>query len=666
EKEPTPLSDHTQLAPSSLDRLVRRCLEKDPDARLQNARDAMHELKWIAANPTEVSAQSQEPETSKKRTGLKVWQVAMAVALVALLAERFLLPQLFPPKAVDSPIQPMVRAMIDLPEGHRLAGWASPTVAISDDGSTIAFVTQSESVPANQLWVRDLGASESKLVPESISAEGPTFSPDGKWVLFAVGVSGTKPQGVTRGLKKYSLETGLTQEVCDTRDFFGASWGKDGTIIYADQLPKGLWQVNAAGGTGNNFLKAAKVQEKSYSSLAWPQLLDVPNKSLVRLQGGSAFLRLGILNLESGAFSDLNIRATATAPISKNRLAYVDPKGTLLVAPLNTATESVSQSGIAVDRDISIAGAGAAVFAVAKNGTAIFSRGAVRGNRRNLRQLKIVKDKASITLPLEPNYFTGMAASPDGEFFATVLDGKIRVTELKGLTETVLPLGKVEGPMALRWSPDGKWLAFRGMDGGTTLDVFVIAVDGSSEPRRIFKAPSEAAPRSWFQSSRELLVHDFALDGKRLRLFRVPFDGEPTEVNIEPLADARLSPDGSVLLYLERQGTRPALVMRSFPDLGPKVRVLPGDDWRAVWSRDGSKVFAFGSEEAVEVDITREPFLAASQPRSILTNPGSYVWPHLSADGFGGFYVMEDVPGSGIVTQLEIITNWADNMPTFD
>ena len=46
--QPPPLSSVQPLTPPALDRLVHRCLEKDPDARWQSASDMAAELRWIS------------------------------------------------------------------------------------------------------------------------------------------------------------------------------------------------------------------------------------------------------------------------------------------------------------------------------------------------------------------------------------------------------------------------------------------------------------------------------------------------------------------------------------------------------------------------------------------------------------------------------------------
>ncbi len=49
DRDPEPLVSVQPLTPPGLDRLVRKCLAKDPEARWQNANDVADELRWIAA-----------------------------------------------------------------------------------------------------------------------------------------------------------------------------------------------------------------------------------------------------------------------------------------------------------------------------------------------------------------------------------------------------------------------------------------------------------------------------------------------------------------------------------------------------------------------------------------------------------------------------------------
>src|ERR1700739_447021 len=50
ETDPAPMSRLAQMTPPALDRLVKRCLAKDPDDRWQSARALEAELSWIASS----------------------------------------------------------------------------------------------------------------------------------------------------------------------------------------------------------------------------------------------------------------------------------------------------------------------------------------------------------------------------------------------------------------------------------------------------------------------------------------------------------------------------------------------------------------------------------------------------------------------------------------
>src|SRR5512137_1356080 len=63
DRDPTPPSQVMPLLPPTLDRVVRQCLAKDPDERIQTARDVMHELRWIA----EAGSRAGVPATASSR-----------------------------------------------------------------------------------------------------------------------------------------------------------------------------------------------------------------------------------------------------------------------------------------------------------------------------------------------------------------------------------------------------------------------------------------------------------------------------------------------------------------------------------------------------------------------------------------------------------------------
>jgi Tol biopolymer transport system component len=82
EKDPEPISAIQPLTPPAFERVVRTCLEKNPDDRFQSARDVRLELKWIAEGIGQLTAPSATPAA---KTAAKVlpWAIAAILALVA-------------------------------------------------------------------------------------------------------------------------------------------------------------------------------------------------------------------------------------------------------------------------------------------------------------------------------------------------------------------------------------------------------------------------------------------------------------------------------------------------------------------------------------------------------------------------------------------------------
>ena len=202
--------------------LVRRCLERDPRRRLRDIGEARLLLESALAGESgedavPVSGPAASPSSSGRR--LAVAAAIAAAGLIGLVVGRVA------PSSPALRAASAIRATIALPAGLELDGVGAPEIALSPDGSTLAFLARGESGPQH-LYVRRLDSDEAKLVPDSATAEGPFFSPDGKWVAFAVGVSGLGG-GIPQELRKQSLETGLTQTIAPIDDYFGGVWRQE-------------------------------------------------------------------------------------------------------------------------------------------------------------------------------------------------------------------------------------------------------------------------------------------------------------------------------------------------------------------------------------------------------------------------------------------------------
>ena len=111
-------SGEADSVPLVLDRVVKRCLEKDPDERWQSARDLRWELESIGAEPAAVTP----------RSGSPALLVALGVATLLLAALAFV------HFRGRNPDQETLRMSVLLPEKSRVL-----SIAVSPDGREIAM-----------------------------------------------------------------------------------------------------------------------------------------------------------------------------------------------------------------------------------------------------------------------------------------------------------------------------------------------------------------------------------------------------------------------------------------------------------------------------------------------------------------------------------------------
>ncbi|PYU19688.1 MAG: hypothetical protein DMG32_23935 [Acidobacteria bacterium] len=132
ETDPPPISLLQPMTPPQLDRVVKKCLAKERDDRWQSAKDLADELKWIAEAPERTKGVALEPKRTRE-----LWRrVALATAAVAIaVAGGVAIWNLRPTQP-----RPVVRTVIALPPGQQLAGLDQPVVAVSPDGSLLAYV----------------------------------------------------------------------------------------------------------------------------------------------------------------------------------------------------------------------------------------------------------------------------------------------------------------------------------------------------------------------------------------------------------------------------------------------------------------------------------------------------------------------------------------------
>ena len=170
-----------EVAPALLDRILRRCLAKDPDERWQSAADLRAALEMVEQSGTG-GVRADVESGGKKPVPTWLWIAAgvLGVALAGLALVHFR----------EKPSEtPVTRFTISPPEGAYLPSSGGPQgrptlPALSPDGRKLVFRAVSQD-GKGQLWIRSLDAVAAQPLEGTEGGVAPFWSPDGKSIGFS-------------------------------------------------------------------------------------------------------------------------------------------------------------------------------------------------------------------------------------------------------------------------------------------------------------------------------------------------------------------------------------------------------------------------------------------------------------------------------------------------
>ena len=331
--------------------------------------------------------------------GLGVGQIGAGVAagvLVAAAAAWLLWPR-------PAPVQ-QLRVEVRL-STQELNGDLGPAFDVSPSGSHIAFVSGGQG--ERELRVRQLDQLDSTVLAlrdNNGEPYHPFFSPDGEWVGF---VTATE-------MRKVPAAGGTPLTITKVNRSRGASWGADGSIVFAPDPGSGLMRVPAAGGepTPLTTLNAA-VKEATHR---WPQFLPGDKAVLFTSHTQSAGdfdnATIEVVDVATGARKVVQKGATFGRYIPTGHLLFVN-KGTLFAVPFDVGSLTASGSPVPVVREVTSSPEGGAQVAFSTTGLLVYLRGAAKTPRFPV----VWVDRQGGVTPLldETGTYGNPRLSPDGK-----------------------------------------------------------------------------------------------------------------------------------------------------------------------------------------------------------------------------------------------------------
>ncbi|HEY1759636.1 MAG TPA: protein kinase, partial [Bryobacteraceae bacterium] len=558
--------------PARVRPLLRACLKKDLRERLSNIGD------WRLLL-VEDDGSAPAPPAGKSRMPWLVAAAALVLAGVAVWA-----PWRHDPGAQIG--EPLVRIDADLGTGVSLFTENGPAVALSQDGTRVAFSSRSDDGSVRLYW-RRLDQANATVLPGTESAFAPFFSPNGEQIgFFAEG-----------SLKKIELATGNVTVLANAVNPAGGTWGEDGVIIFHRAPSLDLWKIAANGGSPSEIPRPDSESQYRY----WPQLLPGGKVLLVTgvtgLGGNVDQESVKTLSLEDGHSRTLVEGAHFGRYLSSGHLTYLR-HGTLFVRAFDAARQELTGPEVPILQGVEYSALdGAGQFDIAANGTLIY-RAARAGS-----ELKTVQwmDSTGRLEPLlgTPGDYRVISLSRDGKRLAMAIgDGStsdLYVYDIERRQQPArLTVGAkiVAGSGGLAWSPDGRYLFFAA--GGAT---WWVPTEGLSQPREFVKTYQVFT-----------ISHDgtrlFAVTGTRktrgdswivpLIVGRDgPQAGPPEPLLHEPYSEMAWgdSPDGRWLAYgTDETGIGQAYVM-DLTNPARKWMISTGSGHSVYWSPSGRELF---------------------------------------------------------------------------
>jgi eukaryotic-like serine/threonine-protein kinase len=576
EREPVPISTIQPSAPPALDRILQRCLAKDPDERWQSAGDLAAQLKWIAepAAPPIVAPAIPAETPARATRASRVWMAVAAVLLVAAIGLGLTALSYY--QALGE--APALRFSVSPPENtffdSNPPGFV-PTV--SPDGRRLAFTTREPS-NAIRIWVRSLDTLDPQPLQGTDGASYPFWSPDSRSIAFFA-------QGK---LKRVDVAGGQPVTLCDAANGRGGTWNRDGVILFAAAATGPLYRVGSGGGE-----PVAVTKSQGPGGHRFPSFLPDGRQFLyLRLEAGVTGIFVGALDsAESKRLLAADSNALYSAP---GELLFVR-QGTLLRQSFNVTTVEMSGDPTPAAEQVAV-GNFVGAFSVSESGVLAYRSGP--GTIGNVQLGWFDRTGKLVETVGAAGPFRGVDLSPDGKRLAVHRHdgngGDVWLLDLaRRGTMTRFTFDASQDNASPVWSPDGSRIVFGSLRNGKW-GLYEKAASGTGAEQLLVESDLPKMPMAWSPDGKLLAywVSDPKTAGDQWVL---PFGGDrkPSPLLQTPFNEGHLqiSPNGKWIAYQSPESGRAEVYVRPFPTGEGKWQISANGGTYARWRPDGTELF---------------------------------------------------------------------------
>jgi serine/threonine-protein kinase len=634
-------------APAGLVHLLRRCLVKDPRDRLQAIGDARIELDEISRTSSEHRPSS--PRRSEHSRVL-AWSLASLLVCSAAGAAAFV----WWPREATAP-SPISRWTIQLREGESIdagrlpggLGIGRPSIALSPDDRYIVYVVERDH--QTMLHVRATNEFVGKPIPGTEGGFQPFFSPDGQWVGF---FTDTK-------LKKVFLQGGSPVPLCDAVHVYGASWGSDDRIYFADREGNRLTRIAASGGTPEVVANSSEIG----TTLLWPHILPGSRAALFNSPFPGT---INVLSLEDRSRRPL-IGGTSAAYVASGHIVF--SRGSdVLTAAFDLERLAITGPAVPVLEKVRTEAMDSGQISISNRGTLAYVEGGF-ARYANLAWLDRQGRETPVDVPAQ--VYGSFTLSPDGSRIAVIIPAQtegqtndIWIYDLERHNRTRLATRVQTNPV---WAPDGRSV-FLGLEQGGPSNVYRLAADGTGVAERLTESRYAQLPQTISPDGKTLIFGEATATGDR-DFWSLRLDGKekPQPYLQTPAREifAAFSPDGRWLAYVNDAAGRYEVYVVAADGKGDRRLVSTEGGEEPRWSARGDLFYRNGQQwmaVAVTPGASGTAF-SASRPQTLFEGPFPNV-PGYSYDvtSDGRRFLMAREAVTGRSREIRIVLNWFDEL----
>ena len=500
EVDPRPLRDAAPHLPADLDRIVRRCLQKNPADRYQDARDLVLDLRDVqqsVASGLTSAVNAGAPRSSHVMVGAAVAGVVAIAALAAALA-------FMRRPATPAPIVT-----------HRQVTFSGNVLspALSPDGKFVAYVVGGFTAQEQRVVVQELAGGQPLDVYKGRIGSDLAWSPDGSELAFSVVTS----------------ESSFASFVVIVPRLGGPARRLTARAAWVAWSPDGTRLAGARSGSG-----VVDIMDKTSGET-----------TQIRLDGSFAFIR-GVAWSSSG-----------------NRLAFATWTGDERSALLTIAVDGTNQQQV-LEESASFSSpkwsaAGDAIYYLRgiRGGVSELWKVPVAANGRSTGGPALVlggvPSGETFTLARDGTQLAYTRALTHSNLFLVTIPPSTTSTQARVQQLTTGTFSDTRPSI----SPDGLRVAFSRRTGETSV-IYSMPVDGSGAPQQLTFSANAESP-SWSPDGKELAF--VSSEGGRLRIWTAGAAGGPprvfagTEASAEPnIAQVSWGSRGTILY--QRPGNR--------------------------------------------------------------------------------------------------------------